>query len=74
MWQNQQFWESAFYQDVQRDIKALYLPRTEINTLSPVSPRDSKEFPYRNYSRVPEPSALEIAAEQMRLWNTYNPG
>lgn len=73
VWQNQQFWESAFYQDVQRDIKALYLPRAESSMLSPVSPRDSKEFPYRNYSRVSEPSALEIAAEQMRLWNTYSP-
>lgn len=73
VWNNQQFWESAFYQDVQRDIKALYLPRTENNALSPVSPRESKEFPYRNYNRISEPSALEIAAEQMRLWNTYKP-
>lgn len=24
VWQNQQFWEGAFYQDVQKDIKALY--------------------------------------------------
>ena len=23
-----QFWKSAFYQDVQRDIEAMYLPRT----------------------------------------------
>lgn len=29
MWQNQQFWEAAFNQDVQKDIKALYLPRME---------------------------------------------
>lgn len=28
VWKNQQFWESAFYQDVQTQIKALYLPRT----------------------------------------------
>lgn len=28
VWKNQQFWEAAFYQDVQTQIKALYLPRT----------------------------------------------
>ncbi|CAG2066707.1 unnamed protein product, partial [Timema podura] len=49
VWQNQQFWEAAFYQDVQRDIKALYLPRVVDTSpssrhsydtmLSPVSPR-----------------------------------
>lgn len=38
MWQNQQFWEAAFYQDVQRDIKALYLESQ--HALSPVSPRE----------------------------------
>ena len=46
----------------------------EINSLPPSSPRDSREFPFRNYSRIQEPSALEIAAEQMRLWNAYTPG
>lgn len=29
VWKNQQFWESAFYQDVQTQIKALYLPRAQ---------------------------------------------
>ena len=27
VWNSQQFWEAAFYQDVQKDIRALYLPR-----------------------------------------------
>lgn len=27
VWQNQQFWEAAFYQDVQKDIKSLYTSR-----------------------------------------------
>jgi myotubularin-related protein 5/13 len=50
VWQNQQFWEAAFYQDVQKDIKALYLPRIETSppnhrlncdiVLSPLSPRE----------------------------------
>lgn len=87
VWKNQQFWEAAFYQDVQTQIKALYLPRTPPqieNTypywkhengkrpppLSPTSPnRDATADFHRKtiLSRVQEPSALEIAAEQMRL-------
>lgn len=85
VWQNQQFWEAAFYQDVQKDIKSLYLPRTDPNTsrltselmLSPTSPRESKDFMWRDrrsvINRVQEPSALEIAAEQMRIWNNIDP-
>ncbi|XP_044003006.1 myotubularin-related protein 13 isoform X2 [Aphidius gifuensis] len=84
VWQNQQFWEDAFYQDVQKDIKRFYLYSDKLRTnnnhhhnnnshnnshnnnndISPISPREGKEFLYRNQ----EPSALEIAAEQMRLW------
>lgn len=44
--------------------------------LSPTSPRDSKDFVWQNrrsiLSRVQEPSALEIAAEQMRIWNSID--
>ncbi|XP_022243465.1 myotubularin-related protein 13-like [Limulus polyphemus] len=84
VWANQQFWEAAFYQDVQRDIKALYLPHKKNlysgkeTSLSSVSPRENKEFSpmwskdmvnrKSTTFRPPEPSALEIAAEQMRLW------
>lgn len=83
VWQNQQFWEAAFYQDVQKDIKALYLPRVDTSpqsrlscqtVLSPISPRENKEFPWKDrrsgFTRAQEPSALEIAAEQMRVWPT----
>lgn len=28
VWKSQQFWEASFYQDVQAQIKALYLPRS----------------------------------------------
>lgn len=85
VWQNQQFWEAAFYQDVQKDIKALYLPRidnlsprmTNSLILSPTSPRDNKDFSsWQNrrsiLNHVQEPSALEIAAEQMRIWNNID--
>lgn len=80
VWKNQQFWEAAFYQDVQTQIKALYLPRTPPNEgsysawinengkLSPSNSKDLKEYRSSVLSRAQEPSALEIAAEQMRLW------
>lgn len=64
VWKNQQFWEAAFYQDVQTQIKALYLPRMP---QSPFNPRDMADYRKTIQSRVQEPAALEIAAEQMRL-------
>lgn len=103
VWGQLQFWESAFYQDVQRDIRSLYLPHISSpqhgsttalpngggqhkNTSPPLSPRENKDYPSswlrqdnsRNnldsssrrsamLIKPPEPSALEIAAEQMRL-------
>ncbi|KAI4495975.1 hypothetical protein M0802_008190 [Mischocyttarus mexicanus] len=83
VWQNQQFWEDAFYLDVQKDIKRLYLPGDNSpprlandSILNPISPRENKEFPFRDrYSiyQTHEPSALEIAAEQMRIWPTIDP-
>ncbi|CAG9571879.1 unnamed protein product [Danaus chrysippus] len=70
VWTSQQFWEAAFYQDVQRDIKALYLPSpTHHNRVS--SPREDDE--YISLLKAQEPSALEIAAEQMRIWPTLSP-
>ncbi|XP_070391724.1 myotubularin-related protein 13 isoform X5 [Dermacentor albipictus] len=101
VWGQLQFWEAAFYQDVQRDIRALYLPVSSSpqrssnalpngqptkNASPPLSPRENKDYPLnwsrQEYSRnnydsssrrsatlikPPEPSALEICAEQMRL-------
>ncbi|XP_047027806.1 LOW QUALITY PROTEIN: myotubularin-related protein 5 [Helicoverpa zea] len=70
VWTSQQFWEAAFYQDVQRDIKALYLPNPSHHQRVP-SPRDDEE--YISLLKAQEPSALEIAAEQMRLWPSLSP-
>lgn len=83
VWQNLQFWEAAYYQDVQRDIKALYLEASNSNkysignsTYHPSSPRctdlsnNNKDWSHRLASQ--EPSALEIAAEQIRLWSTLD--
>ncbi|RVE52555.1 hypothetical protein evm_002949 [Chilo suppressalis] len=70
VWTSQQFWEAAFYQDVQRDIKALYLPSPTHHQRVP-SPREDEE--YLSLLKAQEPSALEIAAEQMRLWPSLPP-
>lgn len=44
--------------------------------LSPTSPRENKDFHWQNrrsiFNRVQEPSALEIAAEQMRIWGSID--
>ncbi|XP_052749763.1 myotubularin-related protein 5 [Galleria mellonella] len=71
VWTSQQFWEAAFYQDVQRDIKALYLPSPTHHQRVPSPSRDDEE--YISLLKAQEPSALEIAAEQMRLWPSLPP-
>ncbi|XP_060530285.1 myotubularin-related protein 13 isoform X2 [Cylas formicarius] len=82
VWHNQQFWEAAFYQDVQKELKALYTSRVEnigakysSELLSPTSSRDKDYMWHRRsvLARMHETSALEIAAEQMRLWHSIDP-
>ncbi|KAM4747939.1 myotubularin-related protein 5 [Rhinophrynus dorsalis] len=57
VWTNMQFWEAMFYGDVQNHIRALYLASEETS----VNLDDVEEE---------ERSALELAAEQCRLWPT----
>lgn len=82
VWKNQQFWEMAFYQDVQTQIKQFYLHRSTDETnnhrtsyswcgdtsYSVSQLKDKKEYRSSLMPRIHEPSALEIAAEQLRLW------
>lgn len=64
---------NVILQDVQKELKALYASRVENlvpnDLLNPISPRDKDLTWHRRsvLSRVPETSALEIAAEQMRF-------
>ncbi|KAK9886900.1 hypothetical protein WA026_019158 [Henosepilachna vigintioctopunctata] len=84
VWQNQQFWEAAFYHDVQKDIKALYANavdnsnatnRYSYDSVYPksTSPRDHEEYSWQGrrslMTKAQEVTPLEIAAEQMRIWN-----
>ncbi|KAM5170842.1 myotubularin-related protein 5 isoform 1-T1 [Mantella aurantiaca] len=57
VWTNMQFWESMFYGDVQSQIRTLYLSSEE----SSLTVEEVEEE---------ERSALELAAEQCRLWPT----
>ncbi|XP_049531218.1 myotubularin-related protein 13 [Anopheles darlingi] len=103
VWKSQQFWEDAYYQEVQTAIKELYLPlanwprpsggvtgngggggggpgsgamgdshhSTSGSLLSHSSSRDKVDR-VSMLSRAQEPSALEIAADQMREWSTMD--
>ncbi|KAL3842272.1 hypothetical protein ACJMK2_020304 [Sinanodonta woodiana] len=99
VWGTLQFWEAAFYQDVQKQIRQLYAPQYEeilvtemaVNvSKSPEGHRNSLKVPGNGSSRgssmTPEGQrrsinpaykprqigALEIAAEQLRIWSTLS--
>ena len=89
VWGNLQFWEAAFYQDVQKQIRQLYAPHYEEHNISKdgaCSPTSNHELSInwnRQSSTTPdtkrrsgirprEIGALEIAAEQLRIWPNLN--
>uniref|UniRef100_A0A3B5KX53 Uncharacterized protein n=1 Tax=Xiphophorus couchianus TaxID=32473 RepID=A0A3B5KX53_9TELE len=61
VWTTMQFWEAMFYSDVQNHIKALYMETDDGN-------QDQQD----GSSNRREISALELAAEQNRLWPTLS--
>uniref|UniRef100_A0A663FEN5 SET binding factor 2 n=1 Tax=Aquila chrysaetos chrysaetos TaxID=223781 RepID=A0A663FEN5_AQUCH len=58
IWTNQQFWETTFYSNVQNQVRSLYLTAKDDNHNS-VGPDQDK-------------TAMDLAAEQLRLWPTLN--
>uniref|UniRef100_A0A8C3PZW5 SET binding factor 2 n=2 Tax=Chrysolophus pictus TaxID=9089 RepID=A0A8C3PZW5_CHRPC len=65
IWTNQQFWETTFYSNVQNQVRSLYLTAKEDNHA--VQPRQKVgERPDH------EKTAMDLAAEQLRLWPTLN--
>ncbi|XP_041058165.1 myotubularin-related protein 5 isoform X2 [Carcharodon carcharias] len=60
VWTNLQFWEAMFYSDVQNHIRALYL---EVDG-------DHPSETGCNSVEKQQRSALEVAAEQLRMWPT----
>uniref|UniRef100_A0A8C4NLF6 SET binding factor 1 n=1 Tax=Eptatretus burgeri TaxID=7764 RepID=A0A8C4NLF6_EPTBU len=61
VWTNQQFWEAAFYDDVQKHIQSLYL-----------SMADGRQQGQHTHTQKQQKTPMEIAAEQLRLWPTLD--
>ncbi|GFR59486.1 myotubularin-related protein 13, partial [Elysia marginata] len=79
VWGSQQFWEQAFYEDVQQEIRKLYLPLYEEHVLLMSKSTDSSELNtpegMEDRSSTLKPrqiGPLEIAAEQLRIWATLS--
>uniref|UniRef100_A0A7M4EBZ0 SET binding factor 2 n=1 Tax=Crocodylus porosus TaxID=8502 RepID=A0A7M4EBZ0_CROPO len=60
IWTNQQFWETTFYNDVQNQVRSLYLTTKEDN------------HDKNSVGLDQEKTAMDLAAEQLRLWPTLN--
>ncbi|XP_059831862.1 myotubularin-related protein 13 isoform X1 [Hypanus sabinus] len=67
IWANQQFWEATFYNDVQNQIRALYLTSRNENFVSNFKQKDKDPLPTEQ-----EKTVMDIAAEQLRLWPTLH--
>uniref|UniRef100_A0A8C0R0U0 SET binding factor 2 n=1 Tax=Canis lupus dingo TaxID=286419 RepID=A0A8C0R0U0_CANLU len=61
IWTNQQFWETTFYNAVQEQVRSLYLSAKEDNH----APYLKQKLPDDQYQ---EKTAMDLAAEQLRLW------
>uniref|UniRef100_A0A8C3M9L7 Uncharacterized protein n=1 Tax=Geospiza parvula TaxID=87175 RepID=A0A8C3M9L7_GEOPR len=58
IWTNQQFWETTFYSNVQNQVRSLYLTAKDDNHAVQLKQK--------------EKTAMDLAAEQLRLWPTLN--
>uniref|UniRef100_A0A8C0SDX4 SET binding factor 2 n=1 Tax=Canis lupus familiaris TaxID=9615 RepID=A0A8C0SDX4_CANLF len=63
IWTNQQFWETTFYNAVQEQVRSLYLSAKEDNHAPYLKQKD--KLPDDQYQ---EKTAMDLAAEQLRLW------
>lgn len=71
IWKTQTFWEQAFYQEIQANIKNLYVNKP-IERNSYMNDHNSiLSSPY-DFRAAQEQSALEIAADQMMKWPTMD--
>ncbi|XP_054555344.1 myotubularin-related protein 13 isoform X2 [Talpa occidentalis] len=67
IWTNQQFWETTFYNAVQEQVRSLYLSAKEDNHALYMKQKD--KLPDSQYQ---EKTAMDLAAEQLRLWPTLS--
>ncbi|XP_065491467.1 myotubularin-related protein 13 isoform X7 [Caloenas nicobarica] len=67
IWTNQQFWETTFYSNVQNQVRSLYLTAKDDN--------HAVHFRQKEKNSVgpdQDKTAMDLAAEQLRLWPTLN--
>ncbi|KAM4898742.1 myotubularin-related protein 13 isoform 4-T4 [Sylvia borin] len=65
IWTNQQFWETTFYSNVQNQVRSLYLTAKD----------DNHAVQFKQKEKTPadqDKTAMDLAAEQLRLWPTLN--
>ncbi|XP_062052500.1 myotubularin-related protein 13 isoform X4 [Lepus europaeus] len=67
IWTNQQFWETTFYSAVQEQVRSLYLSAKEDKHAPHLKQKDKP--PDDEYQ---EKTAMDLAAEQLRLWPTLS--
>ncbi|KAM7163505.1 myotubularin-related protein 13 isoform 4-T4 [Macrochelys suwanniensis] len=67
IWANQQFWETTFYSDVQNQVRSLYLTAREDNHTIRLKQKEKNSVGLEK-----EKTAMDLAAEQLRLWPTLN--
>ncbi|XP_066894735.1 myotubularin-related protein 13 isoform X2 [Kogia breviceps] len=67
IWTNQQFWETTFYNAVQEQVRSLYLSVKEDNHAPHL--KQKGKLPDDQYQ---EKTAMDLAAEQLRLWPTLS--
>uniref|UniRef100_A0A8D2LJW5 SET binding factor 2 n=1 Tax=Varanus komodoensis TaxID=61221 RepID=A0A8D2LJW5_VARKO len=65
IWANQQFWETTFYSDVENQIRSLYLSAKEDNHSQHLKQKEKNPE-----GQAQEKTAMDLAAEQLRLWPT----
>lgn len=65
IWTNQQFWETTFYNAVQEQVRSLYLSAKDDNHI----PHLKQKLPDGQHQ---EKTAMDLAAEQLRLWPTLS--
>uniref|UniRef100_A0A8C0G3P3 SET binding factor 2 n=1 Tax=Bubo bubo TaxID=30461 RepID=A0A8C0G3P3_BUBBB len=68
IWTNQQFWETTFYSNVQNQVRSLYLTAKDDNHTVQLRQKVGE------YIKSPDQdkTAMDLAAEQLRLWPTLN--
>ncbi|XP_073514007.1 myotubularin-related protein 13 [Phyllobates terribilis] len=67
IWTNQQFWETTFYNDVQSQVRSLYLTARDGSQGTLSVPKENGVD-----GSEQENTVMDLAAEQLRLWPTLS--